>query len=199
MADSIMIIMLITSVIFFGIAVNYLGGVVNSPIAKMNELIDAGQISEDTHYYFDLMIMLFKCSPLLVILGLFTFAYERAVGTNIDVKLFYSYEVMLLVGLMVSAYLVLTVGWIEDSMLTSIWTNNPFGAAGMGYEDQTNLILGLLPFMYLTCICSGVLASMLMTFFSILKQRDNIIGRSDDDGGAGPSVTPYYTMDQIGR
>lgn len=199
MADSIAVIVIAFGILSFGIFFGICSFVADAPIAIINSQIDSGLLSADTIENFNLMLNLWKTLPIIFVLGLIIWCYERAKGSDIGASVFFEYESLLIIGVLMSVYLVYTYGLTADFIFNEIYKSEVLMNVSPQW-DSSELRAFLFKMYYIALLIPGFLSSLLYIIHPILRQQDNtysFFGSGDEDGSGGSagsikeSVTPY--------
>ena len=203
MADSIIVIVLCFGILTFGLAYSVLTYAYDAPIALINTQVDSGFLSADTVENFNLVLSLWKTLPIIFVLGLIIFCYERAKGTSIGASVFFEYEVLLLISVVFSSYFVYVYGMSADQIFGAFDHVEIISNMDPRWET-TELKVFMLKMMYIACLIPGFLGSLLYIIHPILRQTDNtysFFGDDDDgsggnggNGGTGEYVTQYEPL-----
>ena len=194
MADSIVIIVLAFGLLSFGMFYGVCTYAVDMPIAIINDQIDSGLLSADTIESLNLMLNLWKTLPIIFVLGLIIFCYERAKGSNVTATLFFEYESMLLIGVLMSVYLVYCYGLTADLIFDPIFKSEIFQVSSQWDSSEARAMW--LKMYYIALLIPGFLSSLLYIIHPILRQQDNtyaFFGGDDGSGGSGGSQKEYVT------
>jgi hypothetical protein len=200
MADSITITVIAFGLLSFGIFYGVCSYTTDLPIAIINDQIDSGLLSADTIENLNLMLYLWKTLPIIFALGLIIWCFERAKGSNITATLFFEYEALLLIGVLMSVYLVYTYGLTADLIFNEIYKSE--GLMNVAPQwDSSEMRAFLMELYYIVLLIPGFLSSLLYLIHPILRQTDNTVTFfGSDDGSEGSAgnqkeyVTPYEPL-----
>lgn len=186
MADSIIIIVLCFGILSFGLGYSVLTYAYDAPIALINNQVTSGFLSADTVENFNLVLNLWKTLPIIFVLGLIIFCYERAKGTSIGASVFFEYETLLLLSVVFSSYFVYVYGMSADQIFTAFSHSEIISNIGPQW-DSSELRVFLIKMMYIACLIPGFLGSLLYIIHPILRQTDNTVNffGSEGDGNEG--------------
>lgn len=169
-ADSMIILIIATSILFFGLFYIILTYTFNIPIQAMNDMIEDGVVSLDTSNAYQLCLNMWKASPFFMLLGLVLYCYERGKGTEIPAQTFFEYLFLMIIGLFASTYLVYAFGLALDGITYnldhSILTDH--GPEWDVTDDRSMLIR----MMYYFTMLPAFITSILYMLHPILKQRE---------------------------
>ena len=198
MADSIAMTVIAFGILSFGIFYGVCTYIVDMPTSTVNDQIDNGLLSADTIENFNLMLDLWKTLPIIFALGLIIWCFERAKGSNVTATLFFEYESLLIIGVLMSVYLVYSYGLTADLIFNEIHKSE--GLMNVAPQwDSSEMRSWLMEIYYIVLLIPGFLSSLLYLIHPILRQTDNTYSffGSDDDGSEGSAgsqteyVTPY--------
>lgn len=194
MADSVVIIVMILGILSFGLAWGCVSYAVNPLAEELNRESSIGALSEDTVKYINYSIDLWQAAPLVFLLGLCLFVYERAKGTDLTPTMFYEYEILLVVGLFISILFVWVFGMTADMIFTALYSSPVISNIAPAW-DSSDLVRLMLKMLYYVCLFPAILASILYLIFPVTKQTDNTFfndGSEDTYSGyKGEGVTEY--------
>jgi hypothetical protein len=201
MADSIAITVIAFGLLSFGIFYGVCTYTVDMPIAVVNDQIDSGLLSADTVENLNLMLDLWKTLPIIFALGIIIWCFERAKGSNITATLFFEYEALLIIGVLMSVYLVYTYGLTADLVFDGIYRSE--GLMNVSPQwDSSEMRAFLMELYYIVLLIPGFLSSLLYLIHPILRQQDNTYsffgsggeGGSENAGNQKEYVTPYEPL-----
>ena len=195
MADSIAIIVIAFGLLSFGIFYGVCTYTVDLPISVVNDQIDSGLLSADTVKNFNLMLNLWKTLPIIFVLGLIIWCYERAKGSDIGASVFFEYESLLIIGVLMSIYLVYCYGLTADMIFKQIYSSEVLMNIGSQW-DSSELRALLMKMYYIALLIPGFLSCLLYIIHPILRQTDNtttFFGSSNEDEGSGREQKEYVT------
>lgn len=200
-ADSIIVIVICFGILTFGLAYSVLTFAYDAPIGLINNQIDTGFLSADTVENFNLVLNLWKTLPIIFVLGLIIFCYERAKGTSIGASVFFEYETLLILSVVFSTYFVYIYGMSADQIFSALDRTEIIANIDPRWETSELKVL-MIKMMYNACLIPGFLGSLLYLIHPILRQTDNTYSfyGSDEDDGSGESsstgeyVTPYEPL-----
>ncbi|RXA21838.1 hypothetical protein EQO05_00960 [Methanosarcina sp. MSH10X1] len=198
MADSIAIIVIAFGILSFGLFYGVCTYTVDMPISIVNDQIDSGLLSADTIENFNLMLNLWKTLPIIFVLGLIIWCYERAKGGDVTATLFFEYESLLVIGVLMSVYMVYTYGLTADLIFNEIYRSEALMSVSSQWDSLEMRAL-LMKMYYIVLLIPGFLSSLLYLIHPILRQKDNtysFFGSGDEDGSGNVGnqkeyVTPY--------
>lgn len=188
MADSIAISVIAFGLLSFGIFYGVCTYTVDMPIAIVNEQSDSGLLSADTIENLNLMLNLWKTLPIIFALGLIIWCYERAKGSNITATLFFEYEALLIIGVLMSIYLVYTYGLTADLIFNEIYRSEALMNVSPQW-DSLEMRAFLMEMYYNVLLIPGFLSSLLYLIHPILRQQDNTYSFFGSGGGGGSENT----------
>lgn len=180
-ADSMIIVVIATSLLFFGLFYILLTYTFNIPIGAMNDLINSGMVTADTKSAYELCLNMWRASPFFMLLGLVLYCYERGKGTAVPAQTFFEYLFLMLIGLFASTYLVYAFGLSLDGITLNL-DNSILTDVGPEWDtvgERTTLIKMLYYFTFLPAF----ITSLLYMIHPILKQRETklIYDAEEDD------------------
>ena len=188
MSNSGVIIILTIGIAFMGL----LFGVTNYPLDFMagaiNQQTDMGIRSEDSLWYINLMMSLWRFAPVAIVLGSIMFAFEVSKGSDLGVVKFFEYSIMLyacsFLGIILMLAWSLSIDFIFDSLLArpEIGNVDPMW-------DQSWVVRTLIDMGYVMLTMLSVVPMILMVAFPILYQRDNTFFDEDEGGEGGSAAT----------
>jgi hypothetical protein len=199
MADSITITVIAFGLLSFGVFYGVCTYTSDLPIAVINDQIDLGLLSADTIESLNLMLNLWKTLPIIFALGLIIWCFERAKGSNVTATLFFEYESLLLIGVLMSVYLVYSYGLTADLIFNEIYKSEVLMNISPQW-DSSEMRSFLIELYYIVLLIPGFLSSLLYLIHPILRQQDNtysFFGSSGENGSEGSAgnqkeyVTPY--------
>lgn len=202
MADSIAMIVIAFGILSFGVFYGVCTYTVDMPIAIVNDQIDSGLLSAETVENLNLMLYLWRTLPIIFGLGLIIFCFERAKGSNVTATLFFEYESLLVIGALISVYLVYSYGLTADLIFNEIYKSEVLMNISPQW-DSSEMRSFLIELYYIVLLIPGFLSSLLYLIHPILRQQDNtysFFGSSGEDGGEGSAgsqkeyVTPYEPL-----
>lgn len=191
-ADSMIILVIATALLFFGLFYIIISYTFNPTIEQLTGFIDAGTVTEDTATAFERAVNMVKMSPFFLIVGLVLYCYERGKGTDISAQTFFGYMFLMIIGLVISVYLVFGFGLsvdgitqgLDGTMLTDVseeWdTTGPRGT--------------LITMLYYFCLLPGYLTSLLYMIHPIIKQKETSFEFS---GGSGKEEYGDIELGQV--
>ena len=144
----------------------------NSPIAEINREIDAELLSQDTVDGFNRLLNMWKTAPIFFLIGLILYAYERSKGSDLPASLFFEYEVILILGLFISTFLIWVFGLTCDQIFGN-FDANPHISDIDPIWDRTDVILICQKMVYIGCMIPSYVSALLYMIFPILRQTDN--------------------------
>lgn len=199
MADSIAIIVIAFGLLSFGIFYGVCTYTVDLPISIVNDQIDDGLLSADTVESFNLMLNLWKTLPIIFVLGLIIWCYERAKGGDVTATLFFEYESLLIIGVLMSIYLVYTYGLTADLIFEQIYKTESLMNISSQW-DSSDMRATLMKMYYIVLLIPGFLSSLLYIIHPILRQTDNTMsffGSSNEDEGSGRREEKEYVTNYV--
>lgn len=169
-ADSMIIIIIATTILFFGLAYILLSYSLNTPIELMNSLISDGMVTAETSRMYDLTLDMWRASPFFVMLGLVLWCYERGKGTELSTTRYFEYLFLMIFGIYISIYLIYCFGLSMDgitanldaSLLTDV-------SADWDVASERGTLATI---MYYFCLLPAFITSLLFIIHPILKQRE---------------------------
>jgi len=172
-------LVILLSLFIYGVFYAAISYSFNIPIGAMNNLITNGMVSQTTIDYFDLMLDMWKASPFFVIIGLVLWSFERSKGTMLPAQLFFEYMFMMMAGLVISAYLVYSMGMSMD-LLTGALDNSILTDVSEIWDTSSvrNLCISVF---YYVLMMPGLLTSLLFIFHPVIEQRENTFFTMDED------------------
>jgi len=192
-ADSMLVFLIASSVLVFGIMFTILTYSFNAPIEAMNDLVGSGMLSLDTTENFTTMLNMWKASPFFMLIGLILFCYERSKGTtSLSSGIFFEYMFLMMISLVMSAYLVYGYGMALDAM-TLNFEKIPFFTDVSPVWDtsaERSLVVSVL---YYACMLPGFLGAILYMLHPILRQTENSFLSSDNSD----EYVTDYSMEQL--
>jgi hypothetical protein len=197
-ADSMLVFLIASSVLVFGIMFTILTYSFNAPIEAMNDLVSNGMLSLDTTENFTTMLNMWKASPFFMLIGLILFCYERSKGTtSLSSGIFFEYMFLMMISLIISAYLVYGYGMALDSM-TLQFEQIPFFTDISPVWDTTAERSLMVSVLYYSCMLPGFLGAILYMLHPILRQTENsfLPDNVDNDDSTDEAVS-YYQMQQF--
>jgi hypothetical protein len=197
-ADSMIAFVIVGGVLSFGLIFTLLSVTFNSPIQYMNTLIDTGGVSADTITHFETMLYMWGISPFFFLIGLIIFCYERSKGESVDSGTFFSYLMLMIIGLVMSAYLIWGFGCSVDQIISLFNENTFFTDYGAEFDvSGSNVIFRTL--IYYICLMPGFITSILFMLFPILKQRENasFLGTDEENQTQGGETISNYSLEQM--
>jgi len=125
------------------------------------------------------MLDMWKASPFFVIIGLVLWSFERSKGTKLPAQLFFEYMFMMMAGLVISAYLVYSMGMSMD-LLTGALDNSILTDVSEIWDTSSvrNLCISVF---YYVLMMPGLLTSLLFIFHPVIEQRENTFFTMDED------------------
>lgn len=195
MADSIAITVIAFGLLSFGIFYGVCTYTVDMPISIVNDQIDSGLLSADTVENLNLMLDLWKTLPIIFALGIIIWCFERAKGSNITATLFFEYEALLIIGVLMSVYLVYTYGLTADLVFDGIYRSEALMNISPQW-DSSEMRAFLMELYYIVLLIPGFLSSLLYLIHPILRQTDNtysFFGSEDGSEGSAGSQEEFVT------
>ena len=199
MADSIIVIVIAFGVLIFGSAYSVLTFAYDAPITLINNQINAGFLSADTVENFNTVMILWQALPIIFVLGLIIFCYERAKGGDVTATLFFEYESLLIIGVLMSIYLVYTYGLTADLIFEQIYKTESLMNISSQW-DSSDMRATLMKMYYIVLLIPGFLSSLLYIIHPILRQTDNTMsffGSSNEDEGSGRREEKEYVTNYV--
>ena len=199
MADSITITVIAFGLLSFCMFYGVCTYTTDLPITIINDQIDSGLLSAETIENLNLMLNLWKTLPIIFVLGLVIWCYERAKGSNVTATLFFEYESLLILGVLMSVYLVYCYGLTADLIFNEIYRSEVLMNVAPQW-DSSEMRSFLIELYYIVLLIPGFLSSLLYLIHPILRQQDNTYsffgsgGEGGSEGSAGSQeefVTPY--------
>ncbi len=180
-ADSMIIVVIATSILFFGLFYILLTYTFNIPIGAMNDLINCGVVTADTKSAYELCLNMWKASPFFMLLGLVLYCYERGKGTAVPAQTFFEYLFLMLIGLFASTYLVYAFGLSLDGITLNL-DNSILTDVGPEW-DTVGERKTLIKMLYYFTFLPAFITSLLYMIHPILKQRETklIYDAEEDD------------------
>ena len=188
MSNSGVIIILTIGIVFMGL----LYGVTNYPLdfmtSAINQQTDMGIRSEDSLWYINLMMSLWRFAPVAIVLGSIVYVYEVSKGSDLGAAKFFEYSVLLyacsFLGIILMWAWSMGIDFIFDSLLArpEIGNVDPMW-------DQSWVVRTLMDMGYVMLTMLSIVPIILMVAFPILYQRDNTFFDVDEgEGGEGGST-----------
>lgn len=200
MADSIAVTVIAFGLLSFGLFYGACSYTVDLPVSVINDQVDSRLLSADTIENLNLMLDLWKTLPIIFVLGLIIWCYERAKGSNVTATLFFEYESLLVIGVLMSVYLVYSYGLTADLIFNEIYRSEVLMNVSPQW-DSLEIRSFLIELYYIVLLIPGFLSSLLYLIHPILRQQDNTVtffGSEDgSEGSAGSQkeyVTPYEPL-----
>lgn len=188
MSNSGVIIILTIGIAFMGL----LYGVTNYPLDFMagaiNQQTDMGIRSEDSLWYINLMMSLWRFSPVAIVLGSIVYVYEVSKGSDLGAAKFFEYSMMLyacsFLGIILMWAWSMGIDFIFDSLLArpEIGNVDPMW-------DQSWVVSTMTDMGYVMLTMLSIVPIILMIAFPILYQRDNTFFEEDEGGEGGSTAT----------
>lgn len=169
-ADSMIIVVIATSILAFGLFFILFSYTLNVPIGAMNDLIASGMITEDTSSAYELCLNLWRISPFFMLVGLVIYCYGNATGSGVSAQTFFEYLLLMMIGVFTSTYLVFSFGIaldgitinLDNSMLTDV-------SAEWDSTGERNILITML---YYFTFLPAFITELLYILHPILKQRE---------------------------
>lgn len=190
-ADSMIVVTLVLGVLSFGMLYLFLTNTANLPIEQINTMIDQGIMTHDTTSRMQSVIDMWKAAPFFFIIGLVLFSYERMKGESVTSGTYFSYLVLMIICIQMSAYLVWVAGTTLDSV-TNVFEGLP-SIMNYSAEWDTSATRGVaLAGIYYAAMLPGYLGSVLYMIHPILRQRETgFFGKNDSVDGDQEYITNY--------
>lgn len=182
-ADSMIILVICTTVLAFGLMYTLLSFTYNPTIEAINGLIAQDMVTTDTTGYINLSLNMWKTSPFFVVIGLVLFCFERCKGTDLPVHVYFEYMALMLIGLYVSVYLIFSFGLSLDMITTNLDASI---LTDVSAEWDTSGPRGTISKMvYYFCLLPGFVTALLFMIHPILMQKETreVFSRGDREDG----------------
>jgi hypothetical protein len=179
-ADSMIILIIAVSVFLFGIFHIVFSYAFNTPIIEFNNLIESGTITTETRDGFELMMNMWEASPFFFVIGVIVYSFERIKGTDLPANTFFSYMFMMLIGMIVSVYLVYAFGICIDQITQALDSSILVNVSEVW--ESSSIRHFLVKFIYYFAMSPCFITTLLFCLFPIIKQKENIFWTVEDEG-----------------
>lgn len=197
MTDSIIIVVIAIGILSFGCFNVVMTYAFDTPIKIINEQIDAGMLSKDTQEHLQLMLSLWEYSPIVFLIGLILYTFERSKGTDLTASVFFEYEALLIIAITSSVYITWAYGMSADQLFYQL-ESNPLTSQVLYIFDTSEMRATLIKLMYVSLCVPGFLGCLLFMIFPITRQTDTtfFMGSEGDDAylSGDESVTQYNPL-----
>lgn len=195
-AGSMIILVLGTAFFVFGLMYIVFSTSFNVPIDGFNAMIADGVVSDDTKNAFETMLDMWKAAPFFVIAGLIIYAFERSKGSEIPAQLYFEYLFMMVIGIVISTFLVYGVGIAADAITGALDASAIVNVSEVW--ESSGFRHFCVKLMYYTLMLPAFLTTLLYIFFPVIKQRENTFFTMDDGGVPPESVVDSdYSLGQF--
>jgi hypothetical protein len=200
-ADSMIIFVIASGILVFGLAYIVLNYSINLPIGSMNTLIDQGKISLDTVTHFATMVQMWQAAPFFFVIGLILWCFERSKGESVTSDTYFGYLILMIITIQISAYFVWVFGMSLDSF-TSFFENCADFMNISSIWDVSDVRNICINGMYYSAMLPGFIGSVLYMLHPIMKQRENAIydfwgsDQGQNVDGNGEYIT-NYSLEQM--
>ena len=188
MSNSNIIIVLTIGIAFMGL----LFGVTNYPldfmIGAINQQTDMGIRSEDSLWYINLMLEIWRFSPVAIVLGSCVFAYEVSKGSDLGATKFFEYSIILYVSAFMGIILMWAWSMGIDFIFDALLARPEIGNVDPMW-DQSWVVSFAIDMGYIMLSMFSAVAIVLMVAFPHMYQRDNTFFEEDEGGEGGSTAT----------
>ena len=171
-ADSAIPLVIVLAVLSFGLLYIMFSITWEIPIQLMNDFIQDGSVTTQTAHYFELALNMWKCMPFFALIGLTFWCVERSKGGQIGIWTYFSYQTLMITGVLVSAYCVFAYGLSMDGITLTFDEVDFF--TDVPEEWDTSRTRGIvISAMYYACLMPAYLTSILHMIHPIIIQKFN--------------------------
>ena len=170
-ADSAIPLVIVLAVLSFGLFYIIFSISFDVPIQSMNDLISEGMVTENTAHYFELCLNMWKTAPWFALIGLTLWCVERSKGGEIGIWTYFSYQSLMIIGIIISCFMVYCYGIAMDG-ITMAMDEVPMLttdlAAGWDSSSARAIVIAA---MYYVCLMPAYLTSILFMIHPIIIQK----------------------------
>jgi len=169
-ADSMLVLIIASAILCFGLFYIVFSYAYNAPIDIMNDMIAQGEVSQQTVSAWEMMMSIWKATPLFFIVGLVIYSFERSKGTDISSGKFFGYLFLMIAGIVTSSYVLYALGLAADGFINALDATTFTDVSDIW--DTSDKREFLVTAMYYMSMLPAFLVSILFMFFPIIQQRE---------------------------